>query len=290
MTTPLVVPPERQGSVELADRRNLAVSEWGPADGDPILFCTGAGMSGSLGFGAEALRAQTLRLIGIDRPGLGRSSLAPEKSFSSWTADVRGLIEALDLTQPAAVGFSQGAPFALALAHAGLVHSVAIVSGQDELSHPSLRGMLDSGVDGLRQQIVADPAGVERHVSETATADWLWSMISQMSAPADVAIYTSEPFATLYQQSLAEGFMQGASGYARDLTLAMSPWPFALEEIAVPVHLWYGALDTSPVHSPDHGAGMASRLPHSTRQVLPDHGSAILWLQAERILSALAER
>ena len=51
----LVTPPERQAKMQLYDGRMLAWSEWGPVDGLPVLFCTGAGMSGWFGFGVSDL-------------------------------------------------------------------------------------------------------------------------------------------------------------------------------------------------------------------------------------------
>ncbi|MBD1909329.1 MULTISPECIES: hypothetical protein [unclassified Leptolyngbya] len=64
-------PPERQTFIRLQDSRKLAWSEGGSVNGTPVLCCTGAGMSGSLGFGIRHLPALGLRLIAIDRPGLG---------------------------------------------------------------------------------------------------------------------------------------------------------------------------------------------------------------------------
>src|SRR5687768_6806868 len=113
--------PERQAHIALRDSRKLAWSEWGPENGRCVLFCTGAGMSGSLGFGTDVAHDLGVRLVSIDRPGLGRSDFDPRKSFSTWTADIAELIGQLELARPACVGFSQGAPFAFALAHAGLV-------------------------------------------------------------------------------------------------------------------------------------------------------------------------
>lgn len=51
----LVTAPERQATMRLHDGRVLAWSEWGRVDGLPVLFCTGAAMSGWLGFGANDL-------------------------------------------------------------------------------------------------------------------------------------------------------------------------------------------------------------------------------------------
>jgi pimeloyl-ACP methyl ester carboxylesterase len=55
----------------------------------------------------------------------------------------------------------------------------------------------------------------------------------------------------------------------------------------VPVHLWYGAHDTSTVHSPDHGAELAPRIPGARRHLIPEAGGALLWTHAEAILAAL---
>ena len=285
--TPLVHPPERQTAIQLQDDRQLAWSEWGPEDGIPVLFCTGAGMSGSLGFGTNHLPAWGLRLMAIDRPGLGLSDPHPNKTLSSWVEDVRELIHVNQLHSVLAVGFSQGAPFAFALAAAGLVEAIAIVSGQDELSHPSIKPLLHPDVAHMMTAVEEDTAAFEQHFCQTATWDGLWQLIIEMSAERDRALYLSDSFSQAYQRCLQEGFSQGAGGYARDLVNAMSAWSFALEDITIPVDLWYGSLDTSPVHSPDFGATLASRLPQASHILDPDEGSSILWTRSRDILSQL---
>jgi pimeloyl-ACP methyl ester carboxylesterase len=119
--------------MQLRDGRKLAWYEWGPVGGRPVLFCTGAAMSGSFAFGMRHLAGLEIRLIAFDRPGLGGSDPHAGKSLSSWADDVAQVIAVHELADPGAVGFSQGAPFALALAAQNLVKAAAIVSGQDEL-------------------------------------------------------------------------------------------------------------------------------------------------------------
>lgn len=283
----LVTPPERQGAIQLQDDRKLAWSEWGSEDGTPVLFCTGAGMSGSLGFGATHLPALGLRLLAIDRPGLGLSDLHLNKTLSSWVDDVRELIHIRNLHPVLAVGFSQGAPFAFALAEAGLVEAIAIVSGQDELSHPSIKPLLHPDVAQMIAAVEQDAATFEQHFSEMATWEGLWQLIINMSAERDRTLYLNDSFTQAYQRCLQEGFSQGAGGYARDLGNAMSTWSFALENITVPVDLWYGGLDTSPVHSPDFGVTLTSRLPQATHILDPNEGGSILWTRSHDILSRL---
>jgi pimeloyl-ACP methyl ester carboxylesterase len=285
-----VVEPERRDAAELPSGRLVAWSEWGPLSGRPVIFCTGAGMGGSFGFGTDVLGALGLRLLAVDRPGLGRSTADPDRTLTSWSADIELLAASRGFQRPAAVGFSQGAPFALALAARQVVDAVAVVAGQDELAHPKVRDTLAPEVAALVDAVRADPEGVEREFAARATADGLWRLIVDMSSPADRARFETPAFARAYRRALDEGFAQGAHGYARDLVLAMSSWPFRCEEITVPVTLWYGREDTSPVHSPDLGATLAGRLPHAARTVLAGEGTALLWTRAADVLTDLRAR
>lgn len=283
----LVFPAERQATTQLRDGRKLAWFEWGPEDGVPVLFCTGAGMSGSLGFGATHLPGLGLRLIAIDRPGLGLSHPHPSKTLASWVEDVRELMLVQQLHSVLAVGFSQGAPFAFSLAAAGLVEAIAIVSGQDELSHPSIKPLLPPDLAQMIAAVEQDAAAFQQHFCQTATWEGLWQLIMAMSAEPDRALYMKDSFRPAYQRCLQEGFAQGAEGYARDLVNAVATWPFRLEDITIPVDLWYGGLDTSPVHSPDFGATLATRLPQAFHHLDPDEGGSILWTRSQDILSRL---
>lgn len=161
------------------------------------------------------------------------------------------------------------------------------MSGQNELSHPSIRLLLHPDVAQMIAVVEQDAAAFEQHFSQIATWDGLWQLIMNMSAECDRALYLSDPFSQVYQPCLQEGFSQGAEGYARDLVNAMSAWSFVLENITIPVDLWYGGLDTSPVHSPDFGVTLASRLTQTTHILDPDEGGSILWTRSHDILLKL---
>ncbi len=283
----IVTPPERQATMQLLDGRVLAWSEWGPIDGLPVLFCTGAGMSGWLGFGHKYLPELGLKLIAIDRPSLGLSDAHADKTLSSWVEDTREFIQAQNFHNVLAVGFSQGAPFAFALAARELVKAIAIVSGQDELAHPLVQPLLHPDVQGMIAAVQQDAVGFEQRFSQMATAEGLWQLIMGMSGECDRLLYESETFSKAYQRALQEGFSQGAQGYARDLVNTFSSWPFTLENITVPVDLWYGGADTSTVHSPDFGVTLASRLPNASHTIDPEAGGSILWTRSRDILAKL---
>ena len=153
--------PARRGAIHVAPERRMAWSEWGPADGAPVLLSPGAATTSSLGFAVGALDRLGVRLISIDRPGLGGSDASPDRTLLDGAADVRALVTALSLERPAIVGFSQGAPLALACAAANVVSAVAVVSGTDELAAPPLRGMLPPPVLQQIELAESDPPAVE---------------------------------------------------------------------------------------------------------------------------------
>ncbi|MEU6762610.1 alpha/beta hydrolase [Streptomyces sp. NPDC046853] len=279
--------PARLGQSRLSDGRLLGWAEWGPSDGVPVMLCPGAATSRWLGFGAGVLEALGVRLVSVDRPGLGASSPAPGRTFSAVAGDLRQLCVLRGLGRPLVVGNSQGAPFALACAEAGVASALAVVSGADEVAAPEFAATLAADPRGLVERTACDPVGAEE-LFAGFTADAMWGMVMAGSPECDLAVYRDPDFAAAYRRALDEGFGQGGAGYARDTVLAMSRWPLALDAITVPVDIWYGERDTS--HSPDNGARLAARIPGARRRVVPGIGGALLWTHAEPILASLLEK
>jgi pimeloyl-ACP methyl ester carboxylesterase len=279
--------PVRLGESRLPDGRLLGWAEWGPPDGVPVLLCPGAATSRWLGFGTDVVDALGVRLVSVDRPGLGSSTPAPGRTYADFAADVRDLVGLRGLACPAVVGNSQGAPFALACAAAGVATALAIVAGADEVAAPEFAGVLPAELRRLVDTTAADPAGAEQ-IFAGFDADAMWDMVTSGSREADLAVYREPGFEAAYRRALHEGFTQGPAGYARDTVLAMGRWPFDLAEITVPVDVWYGEQDTS--HSPDNGATLAARIPGAVRHLVPGIGGAVLWTRAESILRCLLGR
>lgn len=282
-----VMDPVRIDTEQLSGGRSLGWAEWGPADGVPVLFSPGAATSRHLGFGAEALDALGVRLISVDRPGLGVSSPRPGRTFDDFVDDVRAFAGLRGLGRPLMVGNSQGAPFALACAAAGAVRALAVVSGGDEIAEPRFADALPGELRRLVDLAVLDPAAAEQ-VFAGFGSQAMWDMVMSGSPECDLAVYQQPAFAAAYRRALDEAFAQGAAGYARDTVLAMGRWGIALADIAVPVDLWYGEKDTG--HSPDQGAGLTTRIPGAVRHLVPEAGGAVLWTHAEQVLSTLLGR
>lgn len=278
--------PVRGGEALLPDGRRLGWAEWGPVDGTPVLLIPGAATSRWLGFGADTVGPLGARLISVDRPGLGVSTPAPGRSFADLAADVGRLAETLGLDRPPVVGNSQGAPFALACAVAGVTGPVAVVSGADEVAAPGFSEpeALPAELRGMVDLVATDPAAAES-LFAGFDAEAMWRMVIGGSPESDLAVYRAPEFEAAYRRALADAFRQGSAGYARDTVLAMGRWPFDLSAVPVRVELWYGAEDTS--HSPDNGATLVTRIPGARLRVVPGIGGAVLWTHAEPILRSL---
>ncbi|MBP2401453.1 alpha/beta fold hydrolase [Streptomyces syringium] len=282
-----IAPPERLGRTRLPDGRMLAWAEWGPADGLPVLLCPGGATSRWLGFGADAVDALGVRLVSVDRPGLGASDPAPGRTLHDWPDDVRSLAAARGLDGLRVVGYSQGAPFALACAARGVVTGASIVSGSGEPAAPELADALAPGVRSMVEAVAADPSAAEAAFAASADADAMWALVTTGCAEPDRAVFRQPVFAAAYRRAITEGFARGPAGYARDTVLTMGRWPFDTTAITTPVDLWYGEQDTSVFHSPGLSTALADALPTARRHVVAEAGGMLLWTHAEPILRSL---
>lgn len=111
---------ERPGdsSIRLRDGRRLQCLEIGKSDGSPIFHFHGNGSSClEVLTVQEAAERLGVRLICLDRPGIGGSDERPGYRLLDWPVDVVEVADQLGIACFAALGFSGGAPFALACAY-----------------------------------------------------------------------------------------------------------------------------------------------------------------------------
>jgi pimeloyl-ACP methyl ester carboxylesterase len=96
----------REGMLTLPDGRDLAYAEYGPPDGTPIVFFTGFGHDR---FGCFP-PAGSVRIVAIDRPGIGASSRQPGRTIVRFAEDVEYLLDQLRIGAAALLSWSAGAP------------------------------------------------------------------------------------------------------------------------------------------------------------------------------------
>ncbi|HWN66883.1 MAG TPA: hypothetical protein VNM90_04535, partial [Haliangium sp.] len=92
-----VIDPARLGQVRVSGGRLLGWAEWGPEQGTPVLLCSPAATGRRLGFGGDVVDELEIRLIAVDRPGLGVSEPAPGRTLDDWVQDVREFADAQEL-------------------------------------------------------------------------------------------------------------------------------------------------------------------------------------------------
>ena len=111
---------ERPGdsTIRLRDGRRLQSLEIGKSDGSPIFHFHG---NGSSRLEVLAVQAETehlgVRLICLDRPGIGGSDERPGYRLLDWPDDVVEVADWMGIERFAVEGFSGGAPFAIACAY-----------------------------------------------------------------------------------------------------------------------------------------------------------------------------
>ncbi|MFB6152239.1 MAG: alpha/beta fold hydrolase [Haloarculaceae archaeon] len=108
---------ESQTRTVSVDGRTVAYAEYGDPDGTPVLFFHGT--PGSRVLGAlydEPARDRGVRVIAPDRPGYGRSSPWPDRTFADAPAFAVPVLDDAGVDRAGVVGFSGGGPHALALA------------------------------------------------------------------------------------------------------------------------------------------------------------------------------
>lgn len=280
---PTFIPtPRLEGRVRVGAGRRLAFTEYGVPDGRPVLFVPGAASSSAMAFGAADLPARHIRLISVDRPGLGGSDTDPEKTLESVGADLAMLVDTLIGGPVPVVANSQGAPFAIAAALAGAASRLILVSPSDEVAIPAVRAQLPPDFQRLVQHVEAASLADATQLFSHFTPDAFIEMVLNDPLPADAEVYGDPGFVARFRRAVEEAFAQGSEGYARDTALAMSRWPFDLSAVNIPVSILVGSDDVS--HSPDQCEALSSRFPEVDRVVVPGAGGSLLWSRPELIL------
>jgi pimeloyl-ACP methyl ester carboxylesterase len=274
----------------LTDGRRLGYAEAGLPDGRPLVFFHGTPSSRlDAEWLDEAAGLAGWRMIAIDRPGIGLSSPVHGGAVLDLADDVADLLDALEIDVASVLGYSGGAPFALATARQlpGRIDLVGLVSGWG----PPDRD--DAYVDVATIERLSD--AIARHVPVLTRAMFAAVSTSLRLAPATSARLLARRFEgeapTLEPTPEAlhpviEAFRQGSAGAARDLHLIVRPWGFGLDEITAPVRLWHGDHDHEiPLH---HSEYIAGAVRDSRLDIISGGDHLTLYRHADEILSSLA--
>lgn len=269
-------------SFQLRDGRTLAYAEYGAPSGKALLYFHGGADSRlEARLLAEQAKRAGIRLIGIDRPGMGRSHFKVGRHLLDWPDDVIELADYLEIECFAVVGVSGGGPYALACAYTipDRLTACGIAGGEWHDRHPF--SFLTALLPWLLIPIVGYFFRDEMHARSSLlrfTQQWPESDKQCIARPA---------ISDLFVASLVEAFHQGVKGPAYDGMVVRRPWGFKLEEITHPtLYLWHGELDKDvPVAA---GRAIARQLKQCQTTFYPHDGHfSLLVNHGDEIVTAL---
>ena len=274
----------RDSTITLADGRRLAYTEWGDPGGKPLFGFHGTPQSRLWCPDEPATVAAGVRLITIDRPGIGRSDVLEARRFSDWPPDVVALADHLGIDRFAVVGWSAGGPYAAACA--ALIPSrltaVGIVSSRhlsqyNFVERPGAYEELDSDDRSEYELAQRDPAAAAEHVAQMSAEmvatlkDHPERQIDPAQAPeCDRWFFADEARARDFFTAVTECVRQGTAGVRWELIDAWLPWGFRLDEMQMRVHLWHGEHDERVPRQ--HFEWTAEHLPNCVPVAWPDSG------------------
>lgn len=252
--------PATAKTLQLPDGRTLGYAAYGAAAGKPLFYFHGhSGSRFEAKFLAEQATQAGVRLIGVDRPGLGLSSFQPQRRLRDWPEDVSALADSLHLDHFAVVGFSGGGPAQIPqrLTACGLVAGVGHI-------HPFL-AFLSQWLPWLLLPLLRAAFQTEAQAQKTlanAARHWVAPDQNSLRQPG---------IKELMAASLVEALHPGAQGAAYDGAVLGRPWGFNLAAIKFPkLYLWHGELANEvPVAS---GRALAAHLPQCQPTYYPNEG------------------
>jgi len=235
-----IAPDASNQTMQLNDGRTIGYAEYGDSAGKPLLYFHGhPGARYEAEFLAERAKEGGVRLIGVDRPGLGLSTYQARRHLLDWPDDIVELTDYLQIDRFAVVGFSGGGPYALACAFKipERLTACGTVSGVGRASH--LLSFFSTWLPWL-----VLPMTRRYFVTEERAKKSLARLTTKWATPDQKALTVPGANDTLIA-SLVEGLRQGTRGAAHDGKLIGSRnWGFELESITFPnVYLWHGELD-----------------------------------------------
>jgi pimeloyl-ACP methyl ester carboxylesterase len=236
-----------------------------------------------------------LRLVGVDRPGVGASTPHLYRQVVDFAADLRELADRLEIDAFGLIGLSGGGPYVLAGAHEmpERVRAIVVLGGVAPAVGPdaaeggivSLAARYQPALSLLREPLalgVASFVWAARPVANPAM--WLYARISPAG---DRRLLGRPEFKAMFLDDLLNGSRPGLRAPVYDAVLFGRDWGFSVREVNVPVQWWHG--DADHIIPFRHGQHVVSLLPNARLRVQPGESHLGGLGEAEDVLRSLLE-
>jgi pimeloyl-ACP methyl ester carboxylesterase len=248
-----ITPPRVEGTIEVEAGRRLAFAEFGPARGRPVFWMHGTPGARRQIPEAARLAAEELdvRLIGIDRPGVGWSTSHRYPSLLDFAADLETVADRLGLDRFAMIGLSGGGPYSLAAAYAmpQRVAAVAVLGGVVPTHGPdAVPGGLVGFANRFGPLIALFHAPLSLLLSGAVlglrpVASQGFDLYARLSPEGDQKVFARPEIKAMFLDDLLGGSRRGIRAPIYDIILFTRPWGFSVRNLKVPVRWWHGDSD-----------------------------------------------
>jgi pimeloyl-ACP methyl ester carboxylesterase len=245
----------RDRILKTADGREVGFWDFGSPGQTPVLWCHGGpGCRLEPAYAAEAASRTGLRLIGIDRPGYGRSTPQPGRTIGGWVGDALTVADELRLEQFATVGISTGGAYALAVA----AKSPRVIGAVACCAVTDMRWAEGKAMMPANERIWSAPS---REVALEIAEEMLGAGGANVAgleamplAPSDRELFADPAWMRYWSAVVPEMVAQGAVGFADDRIADGDGWhTFDVRGIECPVVVLHGTSDTfAPVAHAHH--------------------------------------
>jgi pimeloyl-ACP methyl ester carboxylesterase len=241
-------------AVATPDGRKLSYLEVGDPHG-PLVLHNHGGPSSRLEARllAQSASKNRLRLLCVDRPGMGQSSPQRARTYSGWADDLVTIADALGYDEFGVTGWSEGGPWALAAAAyidpRRLRHVSSIAGGSYGTFGDNWAAEYLSKADALGGSLALrfKPGFRLMYATLGITAKrFRGTFVKQLRKAVndyDRQILLRPGVESDFTDATAECFATGSDGLVRDSELLYRSWAFDVATIDRPVHMWQGTDD-----------------------------------------------
>jgi pimeloyl-ACP methyl ester carboxylesterase len=287
--------PKLEGNVAVGDDRQIGFAEFGDPQGRAVFWLHGTpGARRQIPMEARVYAEQRqIRLIGVDRPGIGSSTPHQYDTVFAFAEDLGTIADTLGIDRFEVIGLSGGGPYTLACAAAmpdrvvaiGVLGGVAPVRGADAVSG-GLSTLISATAPLL--QVAGYPirlAAVSLVRLVRPVAEPALYVYARMSPEADRRLLVRPEFKAMFLDDLLNGSRKQLAAPFADVVVFARDWGFRLDEVKVPVCWWHG--DRDHIVPFEHGQHVVSRLPDARLYHLPGESHLAGLGRAEEILGTM---
>jgi pimeloyl-ACP methyl ester carboxylesterase len=290
--------PKLEGNIAVGDDRQIGFAEFGDPQGRAIFWLHGTpGARRQIPMEARVYAENaSIRLIGIDRPGIGSSTPYQYDTVFAFAEDLRTMADTLGIDKMVVVGLSGGGPYTLACAAAmpdrvvaaGVIGGVAPTTGSDAISG-GLMGNVGVPLAPLLQ-VVGGPLRLAasafiRLIKPVASpaAD----LYGRVSPEADRRLLARPEIKAMFLDDLLNGSRKQMAAPFADIVVFARDWGFRLGDITVPVRWWHG--DADHIVPFAHGQHVVSKLSDAQLYPMPGESHLAGLGRAEEILQTMSK-